>query len=180
MKNPVNRDLMEERNSRTIGAIIVILLVVALAWGIYKFFGNRKVGQDQSDKQPTATVTQVSDEEKFEQELGIDIPDEGQRSTLRDVIGGNRLAIVRRIEKSGNTEIVINANLDDPPKGSFYQAWLVKGDEQIALGELRLTKGGYLLEVTETRNLEGFNRVVITEENTQDNKMEKRVLEGNF
>src|SRR5688572_19287136 len=137
---------MEDRRSRVVGAIIVILLLVALGWGIYRFMAGRGQNRNQNggNPTPTATVTPREDEEIIEREMGIDIPDEGQRSTLRDVIGGNRLAIARRIENDGSTELVVNANLEEPSAGRFYEAWLVRGDEQISLGELRLTKGGYL------------------------------------
>lgn len=137
-----------------IGAIVLGLLVGGALW----------IRNSRLNKQ-ALTVTTPSIEEKIGETFnGLTIPEGVEKAELKDVSGGNGFGIATRTE--------VLADLPDPDRGEFYQAWIEKGDQKILLGKMRVAKGGYLIEYDGAR-YPGYDKVVVT-------LGEKRILEGSF
>jgi hypothetical protein len=79
----------------------------------------------------------------------------------------------------------INADIDAPAPGTFYEGWLVMPDpfELISTGKLEPNAVGYGLSYTVDRDMRGYTDVVVTQEkeaNGLDGIPETHVLEGSF
>lgn len=145
-----------------IGFVIIILIVAGAFY--YKKVRTPK---------PVTTPTPVSIEFKkdFADSFKIDIPSDVNTIELKDVSGGDSRGIAT------NREILIDAN--DPEKGFYYEAWLESSDKLVSLGKLQIAKGGWMLSYDNSKNLDS-TKVVISLEKINDNKIEKRILEGSF
>ncbi|MFC1651552.1 rhodanese-like domain-containing protein [Patescibacteria group bacterium] len=77
----------------------------------------------------------------------------------------------------------LEADLDDPAAGKFYEGWLVKGSDFFSTGKMKKVSGQYVLEYTSNEDQRDYTEVVITEETESqglDNNPETHVLEGEF
>lgn len=79
----------------------------------------------------------------------------------------------------------VNADLDPPAQGKFYEGWLVRPDpfEILSTGRLEPNAIGYGLSFTIDRDMREYTNVVVTEEteaNGLDGIPEAHVLEGAF
>ncbi len=80
----------------------------------------------------------------------------------------------------------VEADLEAPAEGKFYEGWLVKSSpslEFFSTGKMELVDGEYVLEYNSDEDKSSFNEVVITEETEADGldgKPEAHVLEGEF
>jgi hypothetical protein len=174
-----------ENSSNNILKIIGIILAVVLIWGAYRYVSSRRSGGARGNPTPTVTVTwndrqrealPTGEESKFD----IDLPQTGTKTSLRGIEGSAGNGVAVRENKNGVYEISILADLADPEAGKFYEVWLLDGDRKMSLGEMRIAKGGYLLEKTVSEDISSYTKYVITLEGTRDNEMEKRILEGNL
>ena len=68
---------------------------------------------------------------------------------------------------------------NDPEAGFFYNAWLEKDGNVVSLGKLQAAKGGWLLEYDNIQYSD-YKNIIISLEKVNDNKLEKRILEGSF
>lgn len=153
-----------------ITGVVVILFVIGGVY-LYKYFKN---------PQPTTTTqTPVSYEfqKDFDTESGYldsflkNIPDNVNAIELMDVAGGDSRGIATE------NEILVDAN--EPENGFYYQAWIEKDGVLTLLGKLRTAKGGWLIEYS-MPNLVENSKVIVSLEKNNDNKIEKRILEGSF
>ncbi len=142
---------------------IVIALIIA---GVFYFKKDKK-----SKPVPTNPPVSVTYKEDFENTFKLDIPDNTDMIELKDVSGGNARGIVTE------TEILVDA--DEPESNHFYEAWLEKGEVLLPIGRLLSAKGGWLLKFNKTKDMD-YDKIVISLEKTNDNKLESRVLEGSF
>lgn len=157
---------MKELASRRKDIIVGLIILVAVA-GIFYFFKNRTTSLKVEDTEPTITQIERSLEDKF----NFIVPDDVEKTELKDVSGGSSQGIATRTE--------VLADLPDPDAGYFYQAWLENGEKLVSLGRMSMAKGGWLTSYNGD-NYKDYNKVVVSLERYFDSKLEKRVLEGNF
>jgi hypothetical protein len=130
---------------------------------------------------PTPNIT-----EKIENNFKYQIPEDVERIELKDVSGGAGSGLATRKFESGKFTHVVLADLPEPPAGSFYEGWLVRGKQGdsnfsiILTGKLRIAKGGYLLEFESDKDYSDYKQVVVTLEKLDDRNPETHVLEGSF
>jgi hypothetical protein len=142
---------------------IVILFIVAGVY-LYKYL--------KTPRPTSVTQTPVSYEFKkdFEDNFKLNIPDNVNSIELKDVVGGDSRGIATE------NEILVDAN--DPESG-FYQAWVEKDGVLTSLGKLITAKGGWLIEYRIPNGVEN-SKVIVSLEMVNDDKVEKRILEGSF
>ena len=125
-------------------------------------------------------------EEKIERTFNLKIPDDVERTDLRDVSGGTGSGIATRKYESGRFTHALLADLPETASGTFYEGWLVRGKEGdanfafISTGRIWVAKGGYLLEFTSSIDYSDYKGVVVTVEKVDDKKPETHILEGSF
>lgn len=163
--------------------LFAILVVILVAGGLYFFFRNGEVEQQEA-------VTEVTNVEDVSRELsstlGVTIPEDVERIALRDVRDEGATGLATRSYTDGQFIHTVLAALPELTAGAEYQGWLVRGSEGdenyslISSGRLRQSKGGYLLEFSSAEDLRDHNQVWVSVEAVDDEKPETRVLEGSF
>lgn len=149
--------------------IILGLVFLSVFAGLYFFLKNRQASK----------VTKVPEslpqiEENIEKTFRITIPDDVDKVELSAVSDVKGSGIATRKYEAGKFTHMVLADLPDPAAGTFYQGWLVKGDETyIPTGKMTIAKGGYLLEFQYPTDISSYSKVVITLEG-------KHILEGSF
>ncbi|KKQ24958.1 MAG: hypothetical protein US62_C0036G0019 [Candidatus Woesebacteria bacterium GW2011_GWA1_37_8] len=163
------------RRDIVIGAVVLLAIAGLIYW--------RQV----SKKVSTQTVPEtLSVEDKIEDKFKYQIPDDVEKAELKDITGGDASAISTRKFENNKFTSTILADLPDPVPGSFYQGWLVKGEEGkddyaiLSLGKLTVAKGGWMLDYSSTSNKTDYSKVLITLEKKFDTTPETKVLEGSF
>ncbi|OGM04501.1 hypothetical protein A2715_01230 [Candidatus Woesebacteria bacterium RIFCSPHIGHO2_01_FULL_39_32] len=166
-----------KRRDIVIGSVILLLLVGVIYW-------NRRNRRLEELKVPETLTKSV--EETLEDKFKIEIPEDIDKAELKDVLGGTASGIAtRKFENSTFTHAIIS-DLVDPEDGTFYQAWLVRGEEGsenysvISTGRPQLTKGGWTLSFESKVDYSDHSKVIITLEKKADNTPEKVIIEGNF
>lgn len=149
--------------SNVVIGFVIIILIVAGAFYYRKTLRDKKVS--------APTPVSIEFKKDFADSFKIDIPSDVNTIELKDVSGGDSRGIAT------NREILIDAN--DPEKGFYYEAWLESSDKLVSLGKLQIAKGGWILSYDNSKNLDS-TKVVISLEKINDNKIEKRILEGSF
>jgi hypothetical protein len=152
--------------------IVIGLVILALLAGALYFF--------KKPKQKVEDLSLPTTESRLEDSFKLEIPDDLEKADLRDVSGGNGSGIATRDFSNGRFTHMILADLPELTPGSFYQGWLVKGDDLISTGTLRIAKGGYLLELSTPSDYTTYSKVLVTMEKVTDSKPEITILEGNF
>lgn len=158
------RNLASRKRDIVVG--FVILLVLA---AVFYFFKSRNKQMTVPEASSEPTITQV--EQNFKDKYNLTVPDNIEKTNLKDVSGGNGMGIATRTE--------ILADLPDPESGYFYQAWLENGDKLVSLGKMSMEKGGWIISYTGS-NYPGYNKVLVSLERVFDYTVEKRILEGSF
>jgi hypothetical protein len=127
-----------------------------------------------------------SSEEKIESSFKIDIPEDVDKTELKDVSNTNAIGIATKKFENGRFSATILADLPEPQSGSYYQAWVTSGDLQkgdtkfTTLGTLRIAKGGWMVEFQSNSDLSENKNVLISLETTADSRPEKHIMEGSF
>ncbi len=130
--------------------------------------------------------TLSSTEEAFEEKFKINIPDDADKTELKDVSGGNATGFASRNFENNTFTHTVLADLPDPQQGKFYEGWLVRGEQgkddfsQVSTGRMTLAKGGWILNFESKVDYSDYQKVVITEETRLDATPEKHILEGSF
>jgi hypothetical protein len=146
-----------------IGFIFLVILIAGTLW-IYR---NRT---EVSSTVQTATPT-IS--ERVNNAFpGLTVPEGAGRADLNNVTGGDGVGVATKQKTGSGFNITVMANLPDPVTGS-YQAELTDGTAKINLGRLSVTKSGFLVNYTSSKDLDAFNKVTVTLNGTT-------VLEGSF
>ncbi len=106
-----------------------------------------------------------------------------KKATLSDVSGGTGSGKAFVLRKGGKLYYTATGNLSDPQNGTFYEGWLaVKGANPpkfVDTGKLTKQKdGSYEVSYSSDNLYEGYDFVVITWEQVDDQKPEKHILEG--
>jgi hypothetical protein len=167
-------------NKKDIVIGVVVLLV--LAGVVYA----RSQSTNDDMKVPEAQTQGTSTEKDIEDKFKMDIPDDAPKAELSSVDEGDGSGIATRKEENGNHVVTILADLPAPASGTFYQGWLVKGEEGsddyslISAGRLTSAKGGYLLNYQSKTDYSDHEKVVISEEKGSSTKISKAILSGSF
>lgn len=156
--------------------LVVVLIIIGGALLIKKNRANKL----QSIATPIPSI-----EEKITNKFGgITIPDDAEKADLNDVSGGNALGIATREYKDNKYTLTVLADLQAPESGYYYQAWIAKNEgtnlAYVNAGELRVAKGGYLVDFTSNKDFTEFKKVIVTLEKKSDLTPEKPILEGSF
>lgn len=106
-----------------------------------------------------------------------------KKGNLSDVSGGTATGKAFVLRKGGKLYFTASANLSDPKIGTFYEGWLVKKGSNpvqfIDTGKLDKQKdGSYEVSYSSDNLYDGYDFVVITWEQVDDQKPEKHILEG--
>ena len=162
-----NRDIV-------IGAIVIVILVFLVGYFVRK--GRNKA----AEPQPTSSAEAVREiEDKFK----IDIPENAEMLELKNLTQDSISALAARSKTDSMYNISVLADLPDPKPGSQYSAWLLKDTkdkEFVKLGNLRIAKGGYLIDYQSKTDYSDYNMVLISEETKNDATIETKLLEGTF
>lgn len=152
-------------NRKDIITGLVVILVIIGGVYLFKYLKKDKVVL------PTSSPASYEFKKDFEDSFKLDIPDNINSIELKDISGGDSRGIAT------DSEILLDAS--DPETGYYYEAWLESSDKLVSLGKFRVAKGGWLIEYDKSKN-EDSTKVVISLEKVNDNKIEKRILEGSF
>ena len=160
--------------------IVIGLVVILLIAGVIFFI--RRPEEEVEDQTPT--IEEV--EEELEESFKFEIPEDVLKVKLLDVVKEGLTGLATKDEQEGMTSYTVLVDLPDPEEGTFYEAWLVKKNEEgedtyVSIGKLRVAKGGYLLEHDAyEEELKDYNMVIITREKVADSTPEEIILEGSF
>jgi hypothetical protein len=159
--------------------VIGLGILVLLAGAIY-------LRQQSSVQEETIVPETLSSEQVFEEKFNIQIPEDVDKAELKDISGGSGSGIATRKFDGGKFTSSVLVDLPDADQGSFYEGWLVRGEEGsddyslLSTGKLRLAKGGWMSDFTSSSDLSDHSRVVVSLEKTFDKAPEDKVLEGSF
>ncbi len=165
-----------DRRDIVIGVVILIILAIA----ILLLRRDPSVPQSQNNPSPTPSV-----ESQLEESFRVDIPDDAEKVELKDVANVNGAAIATRSWENNRYTATILADLPDPESG-FYQAWIglgganEEGATLVSLGQMWVSKGGWMIEYQSNTNYSDYDTIVVTQESASDSRPEKRILEGSF
>lgn len=161
---------------------IVIGLIIFALLGAFIYFRQKRIQDEEQLKLPQT----LSVEDKIEEAFRLEIPEDVDKAELKDISGGNASGIAtRKVEDERFTHTIL-ADLPDPEEGSFYEGWLVRGEEGeddfsfISTGKMKVAKGGYLLEFDSGNDFSDYSKVVVTLEKVADINPERHILEGEF
>ena len=164
-----------KRRDIVIGILILVIVAGVIYW-------RQRTSPSEEMRVPETLSLEDTLEEKFK----IEIPEDVDKAELKDVSGGSASAIaIRKFENNKFTHSIL-ADLPDPEAGSFYEGWLVRGEEgsdnfsSFSSGRMRLAKGGWMLEFESSTDYSDYNKVVVTSEKVADKTPEKHILEGSF
>jgi len=169
------------QRQRLFGALILLLVGVGL---VFYLRGGEKKEEGKVGEEDKVQVEEVTRD--LSRQLGVTVPEDVERITLSDVSGGSATGLATRKYESGVYEHTVLAALPDPLQGTFYEGWLVRGKEGdgnysvVSTGKMRISKSGYLLDFSSSKDLTDHPQVLVTLETRDDGKPEKHMLEGNF
>jgi len=146
-----------------IGFVFVVILIAGVLW-IFKSKSVKTTGT------PVATP---SIEQKVNSAFPtLNVPAGADRADLNSTSGNSGIGVATR-QKTGNSfSITVMANLQAPVAG-FYKAELSNGTSNIVLGNMTLTKSGYLVNFVSSHDLSSYNKVIVSLGGSS-------VLEGSF
>lgn len=153
-----------EKKQAIVG-LFVILAIIGVAVGINK----AKKGPAVPLTLPSPSVT-----EEIQKTFNLTIPSDVEKTDLNKVGDVEGMGIVTRKWQNGKFELTVLADLPETETGAPYQVWLQKtSGEKLFLGDLRVAKGGYLLEFESGLDYSSYQKVIIATSKTN-------VLEGSF
>jgi hypothetical protein len=163
--------------------IVIGIIVLAVLGGVI-YLRSQKT--ESNLKVPEGQTQAASTEKSLEDKFKTTIPDDAPKAELKAVSGGDGSGIASKKEESGNYTVTVLADLPESSTGTYYQGWLVKGEEGeddyniVSAGRLTSAKGGYMLNFQSKTDYPDHKKVVISEEKPGSTKISKAVLEGNF
>jgi hypothetical protein len=163
-----------ERRDIVIGLVILLVLAGIVYWVA------RPKQTPIEDIEPSPSI-----EEQLEEQFNTEVPEDADKVELEDTSGGDSRGIAFRKIVGGALVLSFLADLVVPEDEAFYQAWVVKEgedgqEEMVSLGKLTPAKGGYVLEHSTQKDLEGYDTVIISKETVYDDQIEEKVLESSF
>lgn len=143
---------------KTRGILFAFIVIVIIIAGVL-VIKNRKVSPVLAPSAAPSIQKQI--ESKFK---GLVIPEDQEKIELKDVSGGSGMGIATRNE--------ILADLSPLSGGQLYQVWLGNGGKTVFLGNLKMAKGGWILNYNSSV-YPGYDKVTVTAGG-------KHILEGSF
>jgi len=162
--------------------IVIGLIIVAVLAGVI-LIRQRNSGNEDEMRVPE-TLSSV--EEQIEDKFNLQFPDDVDKAELKSVSEKPESAIATRKFENGTFTATVLADLPDSEPGSFYQAWLVKGEEGeegyaiISMGKLQIAKGGWMVSFESNTDYSDYSKVLLTSEKVSDNSPEEGRLRGSF
>lgn len=156
------------------------LIVLAIIAGIVFLVQRRRQDLVVPTPVPSSTPSLEEAVNRIEDSFRVDIPDDVEKADLRDTRNTGFGGIVTRDVKGNSSNITVLADMEDPEAGKFYQVWIRKPGQTRLLGTMRVSKGGYLSDVTLSEDLSSFNEIIVSLETKNDNTLEETVLQGSF
>lgn len=160
--------------------IVIGLVIVAFIGGA--IFLSQKKESEEIIEAPESSST----EERLEERFNVEIPENVDKTELKDVTGGTSSAIAIRKFENGKFSLTILADLLDPQGVMFYQGWLEKGDKDgenyslVSAGKMTLAKGGWMLNFESNSDYSDYNKITVSLEKVSDSNLEEPILEGSF
>lgn len=154
-------------------------LVLGALGAVYFYFYD-----DKPSGLGTETVESVM--ERFDDSFTMEISEDADKISLKDVVGGTSSGVATRLLENGIFSHYVIADLPELEGKNFYEGWLVRGVpgdadfKFISTGKMISVKGGYTLNFDSKTDYTEFGQVVITLETIMDATPEKHILEGNF
>ena len=166
---------------KTNKTLITVLLVALAVLGIYSLAKRRDDTQSSAQLNPPL---QRMNEGNPSDTVARIIGDPLSESTpLTDLTGGNSRGTAYILRSNGLSHYII-AQLPELEESRFYEGWLVADEASntlISTGRLLpAADGTYELTLATESEYEGYNRVVVTEEETDDKQPERPILVGSF
>lgn len=164
------------------GRDIVIALLILLLLGGLIYWRQRGNGTEELKVPEVQSSVEDSLEDKFK----LEVPDDAEKTELKDVSGGNASGLFSTKYENNKLTGSVLADLPTPAAGEYYEVWVEKGDRgsdgytAISIGRLVSAKGGYMLNLNSTSDYTANDKVLITLEKTSDKTPEKTILEGSF
>jgi hypothetical protein len=162
------------RRDIVIGGVILLLLSGVIYW--------RQTTRPEETKIPET----LSVEDQLEEKFKFEIPEDVDKTELKDVAGVGATAIATRKYEDGKYTHTALVDIADPEVGTFYQGWIAKGEEGsddfsiVSTGKLKLAKGGWMIEFESSTDYSDYDKILITQEKFFDNNPEEKLLEGSF
>lgn len=163
--------------------ILLGLAIVAVVSGVIYWIKKPSL---KNLPKPTQTPTIEQIEGKLEDTFKRQIPEDLDKTELKDVAGGDGSGVAARKFEKGVFNLTVLADLPDPEAGNFYQVWLQRGMRGedgfglVSLGKMRIEKGGYLIDYKVNKDYSDYKQVFVSREKVFDSKIESSVLEGVF
>ena len=169
-------------------ALVVLVLIVIVATGIFKF--GIKSSQQKSGTGPEQSgqsQTSPSDQDLTTEEVSSPIPlvsnlPSGVRaSAIGEVEGKSGKANIIAVSDGKTFSLVLEAKLEDPPQGQFYDAWIGKSSDDknpLKLGKLQKDNSSYSISFNKDGDFSSYKIAIVTLETVDDNNAEDRILEG--
>lgn len=129
------------------------------------------------------TPTPVSIEDKIESSFKITIPENVSKVELKSIAEFEGWGIVTKEDVGNTKKYTVLADLPELKSGEKYVAYFSKekisNEKQDILkaGELRVNKGGWILEYDTTSDLSNYQKLQVYLENKSSNTV---ILEGSF
>lgn len=162
------------RRDIVIGAGILLLLAGVIYW------------RQTTRLEETRVPETLSVEDQLEEKFKFEIPEDVDKAELEDVADVGATAIATREYQDGRYTHTALVDIADPEMGTFYQGWIVKGEEGsddysiVSTGKLKLAKGGWMVEFESSIDYSDHDKILITQEKILDNTPEDKLLEGSF
>lgn len=162
------------------------LLILVGSIGLFFFLRSRSLPPSEVPPQPESQFKIEDLEKDLESSTRREIPEDVEKTSLKDVSGGSAIGIATRKFSESQFVHTISADLADLDPATFYEGWLVRGKQGdsdfsfFSTGRLRQVKDGWLLEYEDSKDFPDYKGVVVTLEKVDDRKPEKHILEGSF
>ncbi len=160
--------------------LIIGIVVLAVIAGIVLFIQRRRQELSVPLVSPSPTPSLEQQERSLENRFNVTIPDDVEKTTLKDVKGLGFSGIATRDFTNSTFNLTVLADIPDPESGKFYQVWLTKNGQNRLMGTMRAAKGGFLLDTSLGEDLTSFNGVVVSLESKNDLSVEEVTLKGTF
>jgi len=160
--------------------IVIGFIIIAVVAGII-YFVRRP--QTTPIEIPIATP---SFEEQFENKFNTQIPENLEKSELKNITGQGGSGLATRNFENGTFSLTVLADLPDLESNNFYEVWISRGTvgqsnySLISIGRLQIAKGGFLLDFTVNKDYSDYQEVIVSQETKLGNTPAKIILNGSF
>ncbi len=163
------------------GVLIIVIIAISISAFLYYLFfykkpeGAQLIVEDVGPKE-------LSVEKSIEENFRLEIPEDIDKTELKKNSNEEGMAIATREVVAGKFVLTVLANV---PDGDYYAA-LVRGNPSddnfglIPAGQLRLAKGGYLIEFQSSEDLSDYKRIVVSKTPITTSIPQELVFDGSF